>query len=270
MQNKGWELMLNFIPVMGKDFQWNASIYGSHNDNRLVTLSNSLYQTTVDYFDAGYTGEPIQTSTHRVQVGKPIGNFYGYKVVDITPDGKWVYATNDGKTTLDKDANNKMVLGNGIPKYYAGFNNTFRYKNLSLSVTMRGAFQFQNLNFQRMYYENPTITQYNSLRSAYNKVFGKTQLNDVLEYTSYYVENGDYWKIDNITLGYSFNLHSNKYIKAIRVYGSTLNTATITKYKGLDPEVMIQDPGQPLAYGDDGRDKYPTTRTYTLGVNLSF
>jgi TonB-linked SusC/RagA family outer membrane protein len=270
MQNKGWEAMLNFIPVTSKDFQWNASIYGSHNDNRLVSLSNSLYQTTVDYFDVGYTGEPIQTSTHRVQIGKPIGNFYGYKVVNVTDDGKWVYATNDGKTTLAKDANNKMILGNGIPKYYAGFNNTFRYKNLSLSVTMRGAFAFQNLNFQRMYYENPTITQYNSLKSAYNKVFGKTQLNDVLEYTSYYVENGDYWKIDNITLGYNFNMKNNKIIKVLRVYASTLNTATITKYKGLDPEVMIQDPNQPLAYGDDGRDKYPTTRTYTLGVNLTF
>jgi TonB-linked SusC/RagA family outer membrane protein len=269
MQNKGWEAMLNFIPVSTKNFQWNSSIYGSHNDNRLVQLSNGLYQTTVDFFDAGYTGEPIQTSTHRIQVGKPIGNFYGYKVVDITNDGKWVYATNDGKTTLDKDANNKQVLGNGIPKYYAGWNNTFRYKNLSLSVTMRGAFGFQNLNFQRMYYENPTITQYNSLKSAYNKVFGKAQLNDVLEYTSYYIENGNYWKIDNVTLGYNFNMH-NKVVKAARVYISTLNTLTITKYKGLDPEVMIQDPGQPLAYGDDGRDKYPTTRIYTLGVNLTF
>jgi len=268
MQNKGWEAMLNFVPVVLKDFQWNSTIYGSHNSNKLVSLSNSLYQTTVDYFDAGYTGEPIQTSTHRVQVSKPIGNFYGYKVVDITNDGKWVYATNDGKTTLAKDANNKQVLGNGLPKYYAGWNNTFRYKNLSLSVTMRGAFGFQILNFQRMYYENPTITQYNSLKSAYNKVFGKTQLNDVLEYTSYYIENGDYWKIDNITLGYNFTLH-NKVIRAARVYASTLNTFTITKYKGLDPEV-VQDPTQPLSYGDDSRDKYPTTRTYTLGVNLAF
>jgi TonB-linked SusC/RagA family outer membrane protein len=268
MQNKGWEAMLNFVPVSLKDFQWNSSIYGSHNDNRLVSLSNSLYQTTVDYFDAGYTGEPIQTSTHRVQVGKPIGNFYGYKVVDITANGKWVYATNDGKTTLDKDANNKQILGNGIPKYYAGWNNTFRYKNLSLSVTMRGAFGFQILNFQRMYYEDPTVTQYNSLKSAYNKVFGKTQLNDVLEYTSYYIENGNYWKIDNITLGYNFNLH-NKIVKVAHVYVSTLNTFTITKYKGLDPEV-VQDQSQPLSYGDDSRDKYPTTRTYTLGVNLTF
>jgi hypothetical protein len=257
--------------VSTKNFQWTSSVYGSHNSNKLLSLSNSLYQTTVDYFDAGYTGEPIQTSTHRVQVGKPIGNFYGYKVVDITDDGKWVYATPDGKTTLDKDANNKQVLGNGIPKYYAGWNNTVRYKSIDLSVTMRGAFGYQILNFQRMYYEDPTVTQYNSLKSAYNKVFGKAVLNDVLEYTSYYIEKGNFWKVDNITLGYNIGVHNNKVIKAARVYVSTLNTFTITKYKGLDPEVIQDsDPTQVLSYGDDSRDKYPTTRTFTLGVNFTF
>jgi len=268
MENKGLEVLLNIVPLTYKDFQWTTSFNFSTNSNKLVSLSNNLYKTTVDYFDAGYTGEPVQQSTHRIQVGKPIGNFYGYKVVDITSDGKWVYRTKDGKTTLDKDANNKEILGNGIPKYYAGWNNTFRYKSLDLSISMRGAFGYSILNFQRMYYEDPTVTQYNSLRSAYNKVFGKAVLNDVLEYTSYYIEKGDFWKIDNITLGYNLPLH-NKVIKAARVYVATLNTFTITGYKGLDPEVTHPQ-SQPLAYGDDERDKYPTTRTYTFGVNLTF
>jgi TonB-linked SusC/RagA family outer membrane protein len=268
MENKGLEVLLNLVPVTTKDFQWTSSFNFSTNSNKLLSLSNDLYKTTVDYFDAGYTGEPVQQSTHRVQVGKPIGNFYGYKVVDITDDGKWVYRAKDGKTTLDKDADNKEVLGNGIPKYYAGWNNTVRYKGFDFSVSMRGAFGYSILNFQRMYYEDPTVTQYNSLRSAYNKVFGKAVLNDVLEYTSYYIEKGDFWKIDNITLGYNFPVHS-KAVKGARVYLSTLNTFTLTGYKGLDPEVT-HPIGQPLAYGDDERDKYPTTRTYTLGVNLTF
>ncbi|MHA4806715.1 SusC/RagA family TonB-linked outer membrane protein [Flavitalea flava] len=269
MQNKGLEVLLNFIPVSAKDFQWRSSVNFSTNSNKLVSLSNDLYKTTVDYFDAGYTGEPVQQATHRVQVGKHIGNFYGYKVVDITDDGKWIYQTKDGKTTLDKDPTNKAILGNGLPKYYAGWNNNFRYKNIDLNISMRGAFGFQILNFQRMYYENPTVTQYNSLKSAYDKVYGKAVLNDVLEYTNYYVENGNFLKIDNITLGYNFGLNNNKIFKAARVYVSTLNTFTITKYKGLDPEVNTPA-SQPLAYGDDDRDKYPTTRTYTLGLNLTF
>src|SRR5262249_6869591 len=112
MENKGLEVLLNFATVTTKNFQWTSSVNFSTNSNKLMSLSNDLYKTTVDYFDAGYTGEPIQQATHRVQVGKPIGNFYGYKVVDITSDGKWVYRTKDGKTTLDKDADNKEILGN--------------------------------------------------------------------------------------------------------------------------------------------------------------
>src|SRR4051812_43232616 len=99
---------------------------------------------------------------------------------------------------------------------------------------MRGAFEYQILNFQRMYYENPTIQYYNRLKSAYEKPYGKVLLTAPLEYNSYYVENGDFWKIDNITLGYNFNnLHSN-YIKGLRIYATTLNTLTITGYKGID------------------------------------
>jgi hypothetical protein len=133
---------------------------------------------------------------------------------------------------------------------------------------MRGAFGYQILNFQRMYYENTGVTQYNRLRSAYDKVFDKAVLSTAmpLEYNSYYIENGDFWKIDNITLGYNFKSALVKYIKNARVYASTLNTFTITGYKGLDPEVNRVG----LAPGNDDRDKYPTVRTFTLGVNLSF
>ena len=77
---------------------------------------------------------------------------------------------------------------------------------------MRGAFGFQILNYQRMYYENakPEI-QYNRLNSAFDKVYGKTQLKDDQRYVSYYVEDGDYWKIDNVTLGYTFKLYQTEY-----------------------------------------------------------
>lgn len=85
-------------------------------------------------------------------------------------------------------------------------------------------------------------------------------------YVSYYIENGDYWKIDNVTLGYNFNTKSLKYIQRARIYVAALNLATITGYKGIDPEVnrVGLDPG------NDERDKYPTTRTFTAGVNLTF
>jgi hypothetical protein len=86
-----------------------------------------------------------------------------------------------------------------------------------------------------------------------------------LEFNSYYVENGDFWKVDNINLGYTFDTKS-KYIHSPRVYVSTLNTLVITGYKGVDPEVNRLG----LSPGLDDRDKYPTARTFTLGFTANF
>jgi TonB-dependent starch-binding outer membrane protein SusC len=133
---------------------------------------------------------------------------------------------------------------------------------------MRGAFDYQILNFQRMYFENTGRAQYNLLKSAYDNVFGKTPLSSEmpLEFNSYYVEDGDYWKIDNIVLGYTFPVGNLPYINSARVYVSSLNTLTITGYQGIDPEVNQSG----LSPGNDNRDKYPTTRTFTLGININF
>ena len=271
MENKGIEAIINFIPVTRKDFEWFSSLNFSTNSNKLVSLSNQDYKTTTDFFNTGGTGEPIQTYTHRVKVGRSIGEFYGFKVIDIDDKGRWVYQGTNGKPVAYQDFKaadeDKMVLGNGLPKYYAGWNNNFRYKKMDLAVTMRGAFGFQILNFQRMYYENTGRTQYNQLNSAYDKVFGKTVLdkNVPLQYNSYYIENGDFWKVDNLTLGYNLGSIKNV-IKNSRIYVSTLNTFVLTGYKGIDPEVNRIG----LAPGDDDRDKYPSVRTFTIGANVTF
>ncbi len=271
MENRGLEVLVNIVPVRKSDFEWNSSFNFSTNKSKLVSLSNDLYKVTVPYFTDGGTGEPIQTHTHLVEVGKAIGNFHGFKVVDISEDGQWVYENPDGErvdaSEFSKNFDNKQILGNGLPKYYVGWNNSVRFKNFDLAVTMRGAFGFQILNFERMYLENPNILQYNRLKSSKKKVFGKAKLaTNELEFNSYYIEDGDFWKIDNITLGYNFPKLNSKYIQSARVYVSTLNTAIITNYKGIDPEVdrLGLDPG------NDGRDKYPTTRTYTLGFTVNF
>lgn len=266
MQNKGIEALLNFQPVQKKKFSWFSSINFSTNRNKLVSLSNDLYQTTNNFINVGFTGSPVQTYTHRVEVGKEIGNFYGYKIVDINEDGSWVYEDRNGNLSNTKEEADKKILGNGLPKFYAGWNNNFTYGNFDLGITMRGAFDYQILNFQRMYSEVPGFSLYNQLSSAYDEVFGKAVLNNNIlpEYNSYYVENGDFWKIDNITLGYKLNLPS-QHFKSARIYVSTLNTFTITGYKGMDPEVNRLG----LSPGNDDRDKYPTTRVYTLGLSLS-
>jgi TonB-linked SusC/RagA family outer membrane protein len=271
MENKGVEAIVNVIPVISKNFEWSSSINFSTNSNKLISLSNQEYKTTTPYFNTGYTGEPIQTYTHRVEVGRAIGEFYGFKVIGVDDAGKWIYQGKDGKPvdyeTFKAADEDKQVLGNGLPKYYAGWNNNLRFKKFDLAVTMRGAFGFQILNFQRMYYENPGRTQYNQLRSAYDKVFGKAVLdkNVPLQFNSYYIENGDFWKVDNITLGYNIGKIRN-IIKNTRIYVSMLNSLVFTGYKGIDPEVNRLG----LAPGDDDRDKYPSVRTFTFGLNATF
>jgi len=273
MKNSGLEVLLNIVAVKKTDFDWTTSFNFSTNKNELVSLSNDIYKSSTGYINDGYTGEPIQTYTHRVEEGGPVGNFYGWKVVDVTDDGHWIYEDADGNHLTNTqgfartDAN-KKVVGNGLPKAYVGWNNNLRYKNFDLSISMRGAFGFQILNFDRMYLENTKTVQYNRLLSAYDKVFGKAILStdEDLEFNSYYIEDGDYWKIDNITLGYNFKFGNVKAIKSARIYVSTINTLTLTKYNGIDPEVQIDG----LEPGNDYRDKYPTTRIFTFGVNLNF
>lgn len=273
MRNRGMEVLVTVIPVQNKDFEWSTTGTFSLNSNKLISLSGSIFKSDYDYFNTGtveYSGQVADS--HRVQVGESIGNFYGFKVVDVDSEGRWIYEDRNGELVNYKDfthaPEDKHVIGNGLPKWYAGWNNTLRYKNFDLNVTMRGAFGFQIINGGRMNYENVKNSRFeNRLKSVNDLVFGKHTLSSEVEpeFNSYYVEDGDYWKIDNITLGYSFG-QVGKYIKSLRIYGSVLNALTITGYKGIDPEVSTDG----LTPGYDTRDRYPSVRSFTFGVNVKF
>lgn len=293
MENKGLEVMLNFIPAKTKDFEWNTSVSYSTNTNKLLSLSNDIYKTSTNYLQVGAIFPPIQTFSHLLKVGGPVGDFYGFKVIGIGNDpsdaanyGQWIYEGSDGKpvkySNFTHSFGDKKVIGNGLPKFYAGWNNNFHYKNWDMSITQRGAFKFQVANLQRMMLENPTQIQYNVLNTAFNKVFGQTQLKSPLEFNSYYIENGDYWKIDNITVGYNFNQIKIKNVQSVRLYASVLNAFTFTGYKGIDPEVSLrngtstaqsgvaQTPTSGLDPGIDSPWKYPTAHTFSIGLNVTF
>lgn len=270
MKNNGLEILLSGRPVQAANFSWTSTVTFSTNKNKLVSISNDLFKATQDWFNTGNPSRGAlntETYTHRVEVGKPIGNFYGHKVIDITDDGQWVYEDKDGKPTTDRLEENKKVIGNGLPKYFGSWNNTFRYRSFDLYVNMRGAFVFDVLNFQRMTMENPNVRLGNNqLKSAYDKVFGKAVLNSgtTAEYNSYYLEKGDFVKIDNISLGYSFK--NMKHLSGSRLYISVLNGIILTRYKGMDPEVPLLG----LDPGNDNVSKYPSTRVYTIGWNVTF
>lgn len=273
MRNRGIEIMVNATPVRTKTFQWNTTVTYSYNSNELVSLNGSIFKTDYDYFNTGqveYSGQV--TDSHRVQVGQPIGNFYGFKVVDVDNEGNWLYENRNNELVNYKEfkhaVDDKKVIGNGLPQWYAGWNNSITYKNWDFSVTMRGAFGFQIINGARMNYENTKNARVENRLSSVNRlVFGKTQLSKNVEpeFNSYYVEDGDYWKIDNITLGYGFG-KMGRFIKDLRLYGSVLNAFTFTGYEGIDPEVSTDG----LTPGYDQRNRYPATRSFTLGLKVKF
>lgn len=287
IRNEGVEVLLNATPFRTRDFEWNTSVTFSHNRNELISISNDQFQSENDYFDEGYTGEPIQKTTHQVKVGQPIGNFFNLRSVGLDEGGKWVVERlrRDAEGNVvskyyglaaDAGYTDWQILGNGVPDIYLNFNNNFRYKNFDLAVTMRGAFGFQILNFQKMFYGNPTIL-YNTLNCAFDqfeavdartgeKTGKMVNLSDTQRIVSYYIEDGDYWKIDNVTLGYTLNFKDSKFLKRFRVYGSVHNLATFTGYSGLDPEVRVTG----FDAGTDERDKYPTIRSFTFGLTLTF
>jgi TonB-linked SusC/RagA family outer membrane protein len=272
MENKGIEILLSGIPVKTSNFEWNTSITFSTNNNKLKSLNGKIFKTDKDFYLTGWIQEPIKTESHRVKVGERIGDFWGYKVVDIGADGKWIYEDQNGALVSADDftqaPEDKKVIGNGVPTMYAGWNNNLRYKNFDLSITMRGAFDYQIINEARMYYENPKNSRNeNRLASVNDLIFGKATLNKGIDpnFNSYYVEDGDYWKIDNVTLGYNIK-NIGKHIQSIRLYGSLMNALTITGYKGVDPEINTAG----LTPGYDNRNQYPSIRTYTFGVNVMF
>lgn len=274
MRNQGIEIAINAIPIQTKDFEWKTTVTASHNSNKLLSLSNDLYETA-NYVDHCVLGEPISIATQRMEVGKSMGQYYGIKSVGVSENGLWLVenaVTGEIEEFTDNMLSNdtyRQYLGNALPKVYMGWNNTFRYKNFDLSFQMTGQFGFKILNEPRAYYENNAVA-YNRLKSVQKAPYGgqyTLATGQKQTFVSYYLENGDFLKMTNLTLGYNFPLKQNKYVKGIRAYLSADNLFCITGYDGLDPEMANSDI---WSMGVDWRDKYPSTRSFTFGLNVSF
>ena len=262
ISNYGTELQLNGVPVKTKDFTLTLSGNVSYNINKILSLSNEHY--TRDYMEVGSTGAPVQKTTHLVKQGGAVGDFYGWKSTGIKKNGVWIceggsYGTEEART----------IIGNGIPKIFAGLSITAAYKGFDLSMSLRGAFLFQVINQYRMLWETfQKGQQFNYPKTILEKPYGgETYLvNTSPAYVSYFVENGDFVKLDNVTLGYNFKFKNQKVVKSLRLYASGLNLFTFTGYKGIDPEVNFTG----LAPGIEYTSRYPVTRTVSLGVKVGF
>ena len=273
VHNQGIEVAINAIPVQTKDFEWKTVVTVAHNASKLLSLSNDMYESN-SYMDTGGLGEPINVSTHRMEEGRPLGEFYGLKSVGVSENGLFLIEKPDGEvvefsTAYLTNDEYRQYLGNGLPKVYLGWGNTFTYKNWDLSMQFTSQLGFKILNEPRAYYENNSHA-YNRLKSVEEAPYGgQYTLSSSQPQTmvSYYLENGNFLKLTNLTIGYNFPFKNNKYIKNVRAYLSGDNLFCITGYSGLDPE--LSNP-YPTYAGIDNRDKYPSIRSFTFGLNLTF
>ena len=263
IRNHGVELQISAVAMRKNDFQWNIDFAGNSQFNKLTKLSSDVFKANwLEFY--GLPSPGALGNAFRLEEGGEVGNFYGKRFAGFTEDGKWQFYKADGSVAGITEMNNDdlAIIGNGVPKYQASLSNTFSYKGFDLSVLLRGKFAYDILNTKDLYFGNKRWLPNNLLRSA---ITTHDQLDDDPQYSDYYLEKGDFVKVDNLTLGYSFQLNST-YIRNMRIYVTGRNIATITGYSGIDPE--LQDTG--FEAGVDARGFYPRTQSWAIGLNVGF
>lgn len=262
IMNAGVEVELNGLIINKKNINWTIGGNVSFNKNQLISLSNEMYQ--LEYLNLGKM-DHVQTYSHRLEEGWPVGNFYGYKDVGLRSQGtQWRI---EGAENSAAGEENKQIIGNGMPKIYAAFNTRVEFFGFDLNLSFRGAFRYNILNQYRMMYETLAwLPSYNVPVSAFEKI-GDYYNYAPSTYLARYVEKGDYLKLDNLTLGYTFDTSKQKIVKTARIYVTAQNLFTFTEYSGIDPEA-VSITG--LTPGIDSHHKYPTLKSVTVGLNISF
>ncbi|MGK2864285.1 MAG: SusC/RagA family TonB-linked outer membrane protein [Chitinophagaceae bacterium] len=266
LENKGFEFVLGYDVFKNKAFDWNTSLNFSTFNIKLTELNKDLAGTVIGASNLGSPGQE-QTQITRAVEGEKIGIIWGPIYKGLDPAGKFLFDDGTGKDVLS-DAF-KTKIGNGLPKFELGWSNTFRYRNFDLNFFLRGSFGHDIVNTYRAFFENSTPSNIASYNVVTTKYFNPA-LTSQPSFSSLFVEKGNFVKLDNATLGYSFNFKNDGIIKGLRAYINGQNLFKITDYTGVDPEVRYSYGGNVLAPGVDARDTWVWTRSYTLGVNLKF
>ncbi len=268
MKNTGFEFDITFNAVQTRDFTYTMNFIGTTQSNKFVDFSNSEFVGN-DYYDVAYTEIPYPNiPLQRIEKGRSIGSFFMFKYAGINTDGEWLIYDKDGDIILGAQGSeaDRQYVGNGLPKFTLSTSHNFRYKNFDLSLFFRGAFGFDIFNIHDFYYGTRNFTG-NTLRKAYQKNEKISSLQNPIV-SDYFLERGDYFKLDQITLGYTLPTPKARFMDQLRIYGTVRNVFTITKYSGMDPSNFQVNGLTPGAHSSRGY--YPTTRQFILGVQLDF
>ena len=289
VQNKGLELGINTENISGGAFTWKTSLVYALNRNKVLNLG----ATQTSFFPAVPNGTLGILQPVNIKVGLPLGTFWGYKTAGIfqsaaeitnSPtldtkantkpgDRKYVDTNNDGLIT----AADKTNLGSSQPKFTGSFINNFSYRHVDLLVFFQGSYGNKIYNALRQQLEITNLST-NASASVADRWTPTNPTNDVARATNSpvaqmsdrYIENGSYLRLKKVVLGYTFNgsLLNKIRAKQLRIYVSAQNLATITKYKGYDPEVNSFEQNNTSQGIDFGA--YPNYKTFLVGLNVTF
>lgn len=268
MDSYGAELSLSYVALKKEDFSWTTTPTISFNRNYITRLSDPEKGFNYKETTSGGVGENgiMNTNTQILIEGQPVGAFYGLDFAGFKSDGTWMFNTPEGGVVSGANATegHRQVIGNAQPLFTFGWNNNVRYKNWDASLFFRGVFGNKILNLTRWAYGPQDSQTFNVFMKDIDGA--NTVLSDKAHFSSYYLEDGSYIKLDNLTVGYTFNLKENKFIRSARIYATGQNLLTITKYSGQDPEVNTTGVWDA---GIDWCSFYPTVATFLIGVNIS-
>lgn len=286
MENKGLEFAINTVNISTDDFTWNTMFNISMNRNKVLSLA-----TPADIFGVGNPGFTNETGI--IRVGEPVGSFWGLTRLGTWSESERAEAAKynyRGKTILPGDVKyldvngdyqindaDRMIIGNGSPKAWGSFSNTFKYKNVDLTIELQYSAGNDVLNMTKHSAEDRVglANSYSSVLNAWTPqnqntpiaAIRDTRAGYVTNVDTRWVEDGSFIRGRNLLLGYNFPEKITKKLKLsrLRVYSSVQNFFLATKFSGNDPEVTTYS--NAFAQGQTFFD-YPKPTTYMVGLNV--
>ncbi len=273
MKNSGVELALSGQVVKSENFNYTINTTFAYNRNKFISFSNEIYKGGIFQDVAGLPAPGSPGTIQRIQEGHSIGEFYMLRSAGVNESGALLVYRNDGSIVQANQASNddKQFVGNGLPKFIASLGNTFSYKRFDLGIFFRGTFGYKIFNTYAFYLGTPSSqTDANVLKSAYDSKSKYSLLKNSATTSiasDYFLENGSFVKIDNVSLGYRQPLN-NKYLKSVRLYAAGRNLHTFTNFTGGDPE-LVQVNGLTPGVKTE-LNYYPSTLQLIFGLQATF
>jgi TonB-linked SusC/RagA family outer membrane protein len=263
LKNSGWELEIGSELYKNRDWTYNTRLNISHNSTKVGSMWGES-----QYVEGGFVGRA--GNVHRLEENTTVGSYFLYRYAGLDEEGRFLAYDRNGNIicpeTDGKNDEDKVYMGNYIPKVVIGWTHDLKWKSWSLSATFASWIDFDIYNS----YEHVHGTVggepgafRNQLLMAYTK--NAAMQGETLE-CSYFMQDGTFFKVENVTLSYLWNLKKHlKLVDTARIYLTGNNLVRFTGYKGLNPEVDITG-----WEGGIEQAAYPQTRTFTLGVQLNF